>query len=224
MRTNFMVLLVLLAAAFAPAARGQEGNSSNAEIVADFSNPGLFTPHWTLTLHKDGSGHFRSERSQLQGSEAQGVDTPNVDRDVQLSAEFADRVFRTAEQHHWFNEACESHIKVAFQGWKKLSYQGPEGRGSCTFNYSRDKEIQALGDQLMGVAETMLEGARLETLLQHDPLGLDKETEFMVEAAKDGRLRQIGVIRPMLEKLEGDPAVLDRVRRRVRVLLALGER
>ena len=72
----------------------------------------------------------------------------------------------------------------------------------------------------MGVSETIREGARLELLLQHDRLGLDQETEFMVDAVKDGRLRQIGVIRDILERLADDPEVMDRVRKRARVLLA----
>jgi hypothetical protein len=129
-----------------------------------------------------------------------------------------------ARRETWFNEQCESRLKVAFQGWKKLSYVGPEGHGSCTFNYSKNAQIQALGDQLIGVTQTLLEGARLETLLQHDPLGLDKETEFLMEAAKDGRAQQVGAIKEILERLEGDSGVLERVRKRARILLEQGER
>ena len=110
-------------------------------------------------------------------------------------------------------------MKVAFQGWKKLSYTGPEGQGSCTFNYSKDKDMQALGDALIGVAETLREGARLEILLQHDPLGLDKEMEYLTEATKDGRMRQTCAIREILERLEGDQEVLERVRKRAHALL-----
>jgi hypothetical protein len=73
---------------------------------------------------------------------------------------------------------------------------------------------------MVGVAETIREGARLELLLQHDPLGLDQETEYMVDAMKDGRLRQIGVIHDILERLAGDSAVMDRVRKRARQMLA----
>ena len=86
----------------------------------------------------------------------QQMEAPDVDRSIQVSPEFAERVFRIAQRHKWFNEKCESHMKVAFQGWKKLSYAGPEGQGTCTFNYSQDKEIQALGDELVAVAETVL--------------------------------------------------------------------
>jgi hypothetical protein len=69
------------------------------------------------------------------------------------------------------------------------------------------------------VAETLIEGARLETLLQHDRLGLDKEMESMIGAVKDGRMRQICSIREILEKLAGDSEVLERVRKRARFLL-----
>jgi len=186
----------------------------------DFSNPGLSSSHWTLTLHLDGSGHFRSQRKNAPVVTLQEMDAPDVDRDIQLSPEFAQRVFHTAQQHKWFGVECESHLRVAFQGWKKISYSGPEGHGACEFNYSKDKEIQALGDSLVGVAETLREGARLEMLLQHDRLGLDKEMEYIVEASKDGRLRQVCTISGILERLAGDEEVLDRVRRRARFLLA----
>ena len=111
---------------------------------------------------------------------------------------------------------------MAFQGWKTLTYTGPQGQGSCTFNYSKDKEIQDLGDSLEAVAETILEGARMELLLQHDRLGLDAEMEFLVEAVGDGRAQQVCVIREILGRLAQDDTVLERVRKRARMLLEQG--
>ncbi len=87
---------------------------------------------------------------------------------------------------------------MAFQGWKKISYSGPEGNAACEFNYSKDKEIQALSESLVAVATTIVEGAKLESLLQHDRLGLDKEMEYLSEAVSDGRAQQICAI-------QGDP-------------------
>ncbi|MGA2671749.1 MAG: hypothetical protein ABSE99_00865 [Terracidiphilus sp.] len=193
---------------------------SDPVFQVDYSNPGLTPSHWVLTLHPDGSGHFRSERGNAPVESPQTLDAPNVDRDIRLSAGFAEQVFQTARRHRLFAVECDSHMKVAFQGRKKLSYAGPEGQGSCEFNYSKDKEIQALGDSLIAVAGTILEGARLEMLLQHDRLGLDKEMEFLVEAAGDGRVRQICAIRSILERLAEDPGVMERVRKRARALLA----
>jgi hypothetical protein len=215
-----LTLFALLLAALSPPAYTQQWPAADPVVTVDFSNPGTNPAHWVLILHPDGSGHFHSEHGVAPSNESQSMDVPDVDRDVRLSPDFAAHVFQVARGHHWFREDCDSHMKVAFQGWKKISYAGPEGQGSCTFNFSKDKDIAELGDTFVGVSETIREGARLELLLQHDRLGLDQETEFMVDAVKDGRLRQIGVIRDILERLADDPEVMDRVRKRARVLLA----
>lgn len=207
-------------AAHAAGARADAAANSGAVIVVDFVNPGVSPSHWTLTLHPDGSAHFSSERGDPPAGERSEIDVPNVDRDAKLDPRFAAQVFSTAERHHRFDEKCESGLKVAFQGWKQFSYAGPDGKGSCRFNYSQDKEIQALGDTLLAVAETMREGAKLELLLQHDRLGLDRETEYLADAAKDGRVKQLGAIRDILTRLAADDTVLERVRRRAKSLLA----
>ncbi|MGA9670648.1 MAG: hypothetical protein WBQ94_15665, partial [Terracidiphilus sp.] len=163
--------LPAILAALALPAFGQLASPAEPVFQVDFSNPDLSPKHWTLVLHPDGSGHFRSERRTAPVTVAQTIDAPNIDRDVQVSAEFADRVFRTVHSHKFFRSDCESHLKVAFQGLKKLSYSGPDGQGGCEFNFAKDKDIQALGDSLVAVAETIVEGARLEMLLLHDPLG-----------------------------------------------------
>jgi len=226
MRARWSALagLALFMTAFALPSQGQAG----PVVQVDFSNSGLIPSHWTLTLHPDGSGHFRSERDKTPAATPQaygssGLDAPDQDRDVQLSAQFAGRLFQAARNYRWFSVDCESHRKVAFQGWKKLSYSGPEGQGSCEFNYSSDKGIQALGDSLVSVADTILEGARLEKLLQHDRLGLDKEMEYIVEAQADGRLQEIGAIRSILARLADDAGVMERVRKRARLLLEKAE-
>jgi hypothetical protein len=189
-------------------------------LRVDFSNPGLTPAQWTLEFRPDGSGHFRSERGNANVGDAQLIEARNIDRDVQVSPKFAEHAFQVAQHHKYFQGECESHMKVAFQGMKKLSYSGPKGEGSCEFNYSRDAEIQGLGDSLIAVATSIIEGARLETLLQHDPLGLDKEIQSLQEAASDGRAQQICSIRNILERLSDDPAVLERVRKRAKALLA----
>jgi hypothetical protein len=205
------------------AAAGQvptaQGQALDPVIQVDFANPELDPAHWTLTFHKDGSGHFSSQVGNPPDAMKE-MELPSVNRDVQLSASFAAHVFEEAQQHKRFNEECESHFKVAFEGWKTLTYRGPDGSGSCTYNFSRDKDIQALGDSLEAVAETILEGARLEMLLEHDRLGLDKEMEFLVDAAGNGRAQQICTIRGILVRLAQDDEVLERVRKRARMLLA----
>jgi hypothetical protein len=212
--------LALAFIALALPARGQVGSQADPLFQVDFSNPNLSPAHWTLTLRPDGSGHFRSERGSGTGAGSQGIETPDVDRDIQVSAEFAARVFQTAQRKRLSRSPCESRLKVAFQGWKKLRLTGPGGEWSCTFNYSQDKEIQALGESLVAVAGTIVEGARLELLLRHDRLGLAGEMDFLVEAEADGRVQQVEAIRGILERLADDPGVMEQVRKRARALLA----
>jgi hypothetical protein len=216
---KWLFRLSLVAMAMAMPAPAQPG----AQFEIDYSNPGLRPAHWVLRFMPDGSGHFRSERGETPVDPSQGFEAANLDRDIQLSPEFASRVFWTVRKHRLFESGCESHMSVAFQGWKKLTYEGPDGVETCTFNFSKEKEIQALGDSLVAVATAIMEGARLESLLLHDRLGLDKETEYLIEATDDGRVQQICTIKGILERLAEDPQVMERVRKRAKVLLARGE-
>lgn len=221
MRSAPFAILVTILAGFVPGmSLAQSPAPKDGVFTIDYANPSLTPTHWILTLHRDGSGHFHAERGEASPTNQTTMEVGDEDRSIQLTKGFTSQVFKVAEQHNWFGEKCQSHAKVAFQGWKKLSYSGPEGQGSCTFNYSQDKEIQGLGDLLIGVAETIHEGARLELLLQHDRLGLDREMEFISDSAKDGRLQQICVIRDILQRLADDDELLDRVRKRARKLLA----
>ena len=188
-------------------------------VRLDFSNPKLVPGAWTLELHPDGTGHFRSQRGDAPREAGEGVEAPDQDLDIQVNAGFAAHVFETAEAVRFFAVKCESGDKVAFQGTKHFSYQGPDGKSECSYNYSRDKRIQLLGDQLEGVAASIVEGARIERLRQHDRLGLDAEMQSLTEMLADGRAGEIEVIRATLESVAGDEALMERVRKRAREML-----
>jgi len=195
-------------------------SSQSGRFTVEFTNDRIAPSHWVLTLNRDGSGHFHADPPKSTTPQKPTIEVNGEDRDIQLSKEFTAQIFTEAQQHKWFNQKCESGAKVAFQGWKKLSYSGPEGQGSCQFNYSQDKQIQALGESLIGVAETLREGARLELLLQHDRLGLDQEMQYIYDSAKDGRLKEICAIKGILQRLADDDELLERVRKRAKTLLA----
>ncbi|HEY1805269.1 MAG TPA: hypothetical protein VGG45_12415 [Terracidiphilus sp.] len=218
MRQFWLAAAIGLAAQLHAAPPPSVAPAPTGVIQGDFSDPELSPSQWTLVLRPDGTGHFRAEMEHKAGMKE--IEAPNIDREIAVSKEFAGRAFGVAKSHNWFNVGCESHLKVAFQGWKTLAYTGPAGHGSCTFNYSRDREIQSLGESMQAVAQTILEGARLEVLLQHDRLGLDKEMEFLTEEFEDGRAQEVDAIHDILERLAGDDEVLERVRKRAQNLLA----
>ena len=214
------ILIALFATLFTLPLRAEPSK----EVRVDFSNPGLYPAQWTLTMHPDGTGHFHAEGGTKPAEDVSSILPGKVDRDVSLSGEFVEHVFQAVRLPRLMKGDCESHLKVAFQGWKKITYSGPDGQGGCEFNYSKNKEIQDLGDSLVAVGSTLIEGARLELLLQHDPLGLDNATQYIQEALGDGRLQQICAIRSILQRLEDDPHVLERVRKRARTLLAQADK
>lgn len=199
-------------------------SSASPVIMVEFNDPALSPPHWILILHPDGSGHFRSAMGTTSPGPVSDIRTPSVSRDIHLSPRFAATAFDVAKSHQWFDEKCDSHRKVAFQGWKTLSYRGPQGAGSCTFNYAQDKEIEGLGGDFVAVSNTILEGARLEMLLEHDPLGLEQEIEGLSSAVADGRAQQVCAIKGILERLAEDDNVMEMVRKRARLLLAKAEK
>jgi hypothetical protein len=206
----------------ASALRAQQSQSAAepATVRVEFTNAKLLPPHWVLVLHEDGSGEFQADKSQPTGADANVMMAGEIHRPIQLRPAFAEHVFTVARERMLFNFPCESHLKVAFQGEKQLSYSGRDGSGSCEFNYSKDKEIQALGDSLVAVGNTLIYGARLEKLLQHDRLGLDAALDNLVSAQHDGIAQEMEGIREILEKIAGDEEVLERARRRARLLLA----
>lgn len=208
--------LALLPVFFILPARAEQ----DARVQVEFSNASLYPSDWTLVLHPDGSGHFHAEGGTRPSDYPETMFPGKVDRDVRLSSDFTARIFKTVHQDKILRNKCESHLKVAYQGTKKIHYSGPDAEGGCEFNYSTNKQIQELGESLIAVGQTLIEGARLEILYQHDPLGLDKAIQYIVEATGDGRMQEISTIRNILERLEDDPRVLDRVRKQARLLLA----
>jgi len=116
---------------------------------------------------------------------------------------------------------CDDGAKnIAFQGTKTLQYEGPEGRGSCTYNWSKNGQIDKLTDQFQGVVTTLDEGSKLQRQYEHGRLSLDTELEFLEQMVHEGRAIELENIAPILQTLAGDEAVLQRVQRRARALLA----
>jgi hypothetical protein len=190
-----------------------------AVFQIDFTNEQLVPSHWTLKFTADGSGQFDAEGGHPAKQDANTIWAGDVHRAVQLSAAFAEQVFATARMRRLFAFPCESHMKVAFQGLKRLSYSGPEGSGACEYNYSKDKEIEGLGNSLVGVEYTIMSGARMEKLLQHDRLGLDQELENLATAAHEGNAVEMGTIRETLTRIATDEQVMERARKKARLLL-----
>ncbi|MBT9330168.1 hypothetical protein [Paracidobacterium acidisoli] len=207
-----------------PAASAQ---NPPAQITYTFENQRLQPSSYTLVLHEDGSGRFDSlpGPASVDASDEQ-VAPARLDRDIHISDSLRTELFQYARAHHFFAGKCDrGQKKLAFTGKRTLTYAGPDGHGTCDFDWASDATLQRLSDQLVSVAYTLEIGRRLDVELKHNRLSLDAELENLQSTAKDQRAAGLDNIAPVLEAIAGDDAVMQRARYRARTLLnaAAGE-
>lgn len=207
------LLIALSSAAF--------GLASGATITFHFENPKLQPASYQFIINQDGSGHFESDPGSSAAPDAAGIAPQPVSRAIHIGQPLLGEIFQTARTHKLFAEKCESNKDdVAFTGRKTVSYSGPDGKGSCTFNWSNDRQLNGLADDFIAVAYTLEEGRKLSVEHEHDRLSLDAELETLEDAAKGGQAKEIENIAPELVSIAADGAVMERARTRARRLLA----
>jgi hypothetical protein len=192
-----------------------------AQIRFIYENPQLQPSKYVVTVGEDGTGHFRSEGGGPVSNDPQNMPADPQDRPIRISKAVREAMFATARKNKLFAMVCDDGGKnIAFQGTKTLQYEGPEGRGSCTYNWSKNAQIDKLTDQFEAIVATLDEGSKLQRQYEHARLSLDAESEFLEQMVHGGRAIEVENIAPILQTLAGDEAVLQRVQRRARALLA----
>lgn len=213
---------VVLAQTASPAATA---GSTQPEVSFQFDRKGVPVPHYVIVLREDGSGRYQADEAQMapsmQSSSAmQYVGGKHIDRSITLSPATTEKIFKAARAVNFFNIECASKAKnIANTGDKTLSYSGSDGKGSCGYNYSENKNVSMLTDMFLAISFTMDEGRRLEFLHRYDRLGLDAEMNSLASEAQAGRALELGTIAPTLDAIAGDTALMQRVRLRAEKLL-----
>jgi len=216
LRSTVWAVLPFLFVLGGPPVAAQGG--TQAQIRFTYENPKLQPPKYVVTVGEDGSGHFTSEG----GGPTDGITMSSEpqDRPIHISKALREAMFTTARKNKLFAISCDDGGKnIAFQGNKTLEYDGPEGKGSCMYNWSKNAQIDKLTDQFEAIAATLDEGGKLQRQYEHGRLSLDSEIEILEQMVHDGRATELENIAPILETLAGDEAVLQRVQRRARALL-----
>jgi len=214
------VLLMLLCGA---TLRAQRPSETALEVTFAFERAGLQVPRFTLTVDQNGRGTYKGEQSEpvVRGVLAQPA-TVVFEQKYELSSQTARRIFALAGELDHFNIACASKAKnVADTGTKTLTYIAPGTTISCTFNYTENKNVAALTDLFMAIAETMDEGRALDHLHRYDRLGLDAAMSFLTQQVSEGHALELGTIATTLRSIADDAEVIERVRMRARALLTL---
>ena len=194
--------------------------SPGAQIRFTYENPQLEPHKYVLVVGEDGSGTYHSEGS-ASSAEGQSMSSEPLDRPIHVSKAVRESMFAAARKNKLFAKSCDDGGKnIAFQGTKTLEYEGPDGQGSCTYNWSKNGQIGKLTDQFEAIAATLEEGSKLQRQYEHGRLSLDSEMEILEQMVREERAIEIENIAPLLKTLSGDEAVLQRVQRRARTLLA----
>jgi hypothetical protein len=208
------------------AAKKDAAPAAGARVSFRYENAQLQPAKYSLVIDENGAGQFHSEPGTIPPEDTASYHplAGPLDRPVQVSRTATAQIFATARAEKYFAVGCEdTKNKVAFQGTKQLSYQGPDGAGSCTYNWSKFVRIQRLTSLFESIAFTLEEGRRLEVEHKHDRLALDAELATLQEAMKDGEASEIENIRPVLQGIIDDETTLARARMRAQKLLEGGE-
>src|SRR6202012_2560922 len=104
-------------------------------------------------------------------------------------------------------------------GKKTLSYSGPDAQGTCTYNFSEDKNVTWLSDTFTAIAFTIDEGMRVDFLHRFDRFGLDAEMETLAHEYEAKRPLELQTISSTLMSIINDEDLMQRVRTRAARLL-----
>jgi hypothetical protein len=194
-----------------------------AEISFAFERPGLSVPSYTMTISAISGRYEGTEISQPEQSSTTPSSPQPFKQTFTISLATAHRIVALAHSLNNFNVECAFKAKnVADTGKKTLRYFGlPDPwQGSCTYNYTENKDVQALTVIFQGIAETMDQGRHLDFLRRYDRLGLDAAVTFLAQEVSDGRALELGTIAPSLRAIADDAEVMQRVRTKAAKLLA----
>ena len=208
-------------------AAGQEAPKAVAGPVAavtyTYARPGLSVPRFRIVVREDRTGSFDGDEVPPNLQSATGPasgQTTHVERALSLTPATTAKIFKAARAERLFQVTCASKAKnIADTGEKSLSYDGPDGKGSCAYNYSDNKNVGMLTDLFLAISQTLDEGRKLEFRKRYDHLGLDAELDLLTQANDSGRAVELGTIEPILRQLAGDTEMMQRVRLRAAKLL-----
>ena len=196
-----------------------------ARVTFQYERAGLTVPRFRMVVNEDGSGSYEADEipsaESSGGAQGQGPGAvAHVERALTISPGMTAKIFKVARAERFFQATCASKAKhIADTGTKTLSYEGPDGKGSCVYNYTEDKGVSSMTDVFLGISQTLEEGRRLEFKRRYDRLGLDAELDALTKENDSERAVELGTISSTLRQLAGDADLMQRVRWRASKLL-----
>jgi hypothetical protein len=186
-----------------------------------FNYPGVPVPRYTLTISQNAHGHYRGDQAE-PATQSDQLSTPqSFDTAFAITPATTAKIFAFSSKLKHFDLTCASPAKnIASTGTKILRYTSPDTTTSCTYDYTENKDLQALTKILQAIAKTMDRGRHLDFLHRYDRLGLDQAVADLADDVSAGQALELTTIAPSLHSIADDPEVMQRVRTRAAALLA----
>jgi hypothetical protein len=211
-----LFLTTLTASAQAPAQtqKPQKQGTPVVQFILDWraQNP----PRYSVAIDADGRATYHSEPT----ADAHGGSAPEPYL-VEWTADEATRgkIFECAQKLNFFQGKFESKAKVAMTGVKTLSYKDQSRDTSTSYNYSDNPLIRELTHIFQSIQTTAEMGRKLNYDLRYDKLGVDADLKSLQEQQHDGNAIEFGSIRPILQRIVDDPAMMRMSQQRATAIL-----
>ncbi len=197
LRLILPLLLMTPTVAAAPQQIPEAGAGKDFSIRYRFENARFLIPRIELSI--DGSGNGRLEWEKKDAAKA-------LSRQVRVSqsglAEIVDLVerlnfVRSVEQY----QTAEDHGNL---GSTSIRVSQGELSREVVFNYTRNKDADALGRLLRGIANREMYVADLELAVQHQPLETPAALSVLAQEHARGRIGDAVALLPLLESIIDD--------------------
>jgi len=185
--------------------------AANGTVTFSLDFPNSDPEHYSISVGPD--GHVKYECSARISAESE-------DRDVyafefNLTEPTRALIFQLAAEAKYFSGKVDSgNRKLAFTGAKKLVYSDGEHQNAAQYNYSAQPAIQQLTTLFQSLASTLEYGRRLSHEHRYQKLALDDELKSMEDQARRGELSELDAVKPILQRIYDDPAVMNVIRAR----------
>lgn len=210
--------LIFLVASAALFCRLPFAAAEPATVTFSFDFPGSDPEHYSMSVQSDGRARYECSAPVSADSD----DREDYQTEFSLSDATRARIFNLAAQAKYFSGKVDSgKQKLANTGAKKLAYKDGQRDFAAAYNYSPLPAIQELTALFQSISATLEFGRRLKHLHRYQKLALDDELKRMEEQARHGDLVELQAVKPVLQEIYADSAVLNVVRARAQRIMEM---
>jgi hypothetical protein len=202
--TLFLLPALSLLAQQPPAVSAPAVPAASVRFSFDWSQ-GFPWQKYSITVQADGKSRFDGTPHADETN-----DTDPYQQDFTMSAANRQKIFDLAQKLNYFRGDFASPMKhIAQTGQKTLQYQSPQVRGSATYNWSQNPDVEELTRLFTAISTTIDFGRKLAFQYRFDKLGMDKLLKELEDQQASHGVEELAIIAPMLRKIANDPNLMN---------------